>query len=57
MTKAESMELAFKNLPPQQYEGDKIVAKYNVEILRIPIKHCVLNSIELAWAGLKKVCA
>ena len=54
MTKAELMELAFKNLPPRQYAVDKLTAKYNVEILRIPIKHYVLNPIELAWAGLKK---
>ena len=37
MTKAELMELAFKNLPPRQYAVDKLAAKYNVEILRIPI--------------------
>ena len=54
MTKAELLELAFENLPPRQYVVDKVAAEYGVQILRIPIKHCVLNPIELSWAGLKK---
>ena len=54
MTKAELLELAFKNLPPREYVVDKIAAEYDTQILRIPIKHCVLNLIELAWASLKK---
>ena len=53
MTKTELMELAFKNLPPRLYAVDKLAVKYNVEIPRTLIKHCVLNPIELAWAGLK----
>jgi hypothetical protein len=27
--------------------------EYDVEIVRLPIRHCVLNPIELAWAQLK----
>ena len=27
--------------------------EYDVEIIRLPIKHCLLNPIELAWAQLK----
>ncbi|CAF2200339.1 unnamed protein product [Rotaria magnacalcarata] len=54
MTKAELMEVAFKNLPCRQYAMDNLAGKHYVEILRIPKKHCVLNPIELALAGLKK---
>ncbi|CAF2200357.1 unnamed protein product [Rotaria magnacalcarata] len=54
MTKAELMEVAFKSLPCRQYAVDNLAGKHDVEILRIPKKHCVLNPIELAWTGLKK---
>ena len=54
MTKAELLELAFKNLPPREYVVDKIAAEYDIQILRIFIKRCVLNPIQLAWASLKK---
>ena len=53
MTKPELMQLAFSQLPPKQYIVDKVANKYDIEIVRIPVKHCVLNPIELAWAGLK----
>ncbi|CAF3934653.1 unnamed protein product [Rotaria sp. Silwood1] len=36
-----------------QYIVDNVASKYNIEVVRIPVKHCVLNPIELAWAGLK----
>lgn len=32
---------------------DEAVNRFNVEILRLPVRHSVLNPIELAWAGLK----
>ncbi|CAF2118264.1 unnamed protein product [Rotaria magnacalcarata] len=53
MTKPELIQLAFSNLPPKEFIVDKVANKYNIEIVRIPIKHCVLNPVELAWAGLK----
>ena len=53
MTKFELIQLAFSQLPPIQYIVDEIVNKYDIEIVRIPVKHCVLNPIELGWAGLK----
>ena len=53
MTKFELIQLAFSKLPPKQYIVDKIVNKYDIEIVRIPVKLYVLNPIELAWAGLK----
>ena len=27
--------------------------EFNVEILRLPVRHCSLNPIEVVWAGLK----
>ena len=55
MRKAEILELAFEHLPPRQYVIDKISAQYSIQILRISIKHWVLNLIELAWASLKSM--
>ena len=47
------MELAFANVPPKRYVTNTIARAFDVEVLRLPIKHCVLNPIELAWAQLK----
>ena len=52
-TKAELLELAFQNLPPKKYLTDVAAAEFNIEIVRLPIKHCVLNPIELCWSQLK----
>ncbi|CAF1149687.1 unnamed protein product [Didymodactylos carnosus] len=46
MTKAELIELAFTHLSPKEYIADKIASKYDIEIVRIPVKHCVLNPID-----------
>ena len=32
---------------------DEAAKQFDVEILRLPVRHCVLNPIELAWAALK----
>ncbi|CAF4105460.1 unnamed protein product [Rotaria sordida] len=53
MTKAELMQLVFTHLPPNEFIVDKVASKYNIETVRIPVKHCVLNPIELGWASLK----
>ncbi|CAF1542680.1 unnamed protein product [Rotaria sordida] len=53
MTKVELMQLVFTHLPPKEFIVDKVATKYNIEIVRIPVKHCVSNPIELGWAGLK----
>ncbi|CAF1111372.1 unnamed protein product [Rotaria sordida] len=47
---AELLEIAMKNLPEKRYEIDEVAKNYNVDILRLPIKHCMLNPVELAWA-------
>ncbi|CAF4924644.1 unnamed protein product, partial [Rotaria sp. Silwood1] len=52
-TEAELLVLTFDNLPPKRYVADEAAKKYNGDILRLPVKHCMLNRIELAWAGLK----
>ncbi|CAF1086571.1 unnamed protein product [Didymodactylos carnosus] len=58
MTKAELLDVAYKNLPPKEYMADKAAMKHNVQLVRIPVKHCALNRIELVWASLKNfVCS
>ncbi len=63
-TKAELFVLALDNLPPKRYVIDEVAKKYDVNILRLvklfqkyfyslSVKHCMLNPIELTWAGLK----
>jgi hypothetical protein len=52
-SKAELLQLAFANVPPKRYVTNAIARAFDVEIFRLPIKHCVLNPIELAWAQLK----
>jgi hypothetical protein len=32
---------------------DEAAKRFDVEILRLPVRHSVLNPIELAWAGLQ----
>ncbi|CAF4267675.1 unnamed protein product [Rotaria sordida] len=51
MTKVELMQLVFTHLPPKEFIVDKVATKYNIEIVRIPVKHCVSNPIELGWAA------
>jgi hypothetical protein len=52
-TNAELLELAFEHLPPKEYMTNVAASEFNVEIIRLPIKHCMLNPIELAWSQLK----
>ena len=52
-SKAELLQLAFANVPPKRYVTNAIARAFDVEIFRLPIKHCVLNPTELAWAQLK----
>ncbi|CAF1023674.1 unnamed protein product [Rotaria sordida] len=51
MTKAELIQLVFTHLPPKEFIVDKVASKDNSEIFRIPVKHCVLNPIEVGWAA------
>ncbi|CAF1439244.1 unnamed protein product [Didymodactylos carnosus] len=47
-TKAELLELAVAYAPEKRLKVDEAAKEFRVEILRLPIKHCVLNPIELA---------
>ena len=48
------LELAFNSLPTKKYLTDVAAAEYQVEIVRLPLKHCILNPIELCWSQLKR---
>jgi hypothetical protein len=52
-TKAELLELADAYAPKKAFKTDVAAAKFDVDILRLPVRHCVLNPIELAWAEMK----
>ena len=53
LKKAELLEIAPANVPPRRYKTNAVANVSNVELIRLLIKHCVLNPIELAWAQLK----
>ena len=38
------------------YETDHIAKQYGHEVIRLPVAHCELNPIELAWAVVKDYC-
>ncbi|CAF2944414.1 unnamed protein product [Rotaria sp. Silwood2] len=47
LKKSELLEIALENKPV-----DEVAQEFNVEILWLPVRHCSLNPIEIAWAGL-----
>ena len=49
LKKSELLQLAFVNLPRKEYKVDLKAKTFDVKILRLAIKHCSLNPIELAW--------
>lgn len=49
LRKSEILQLAFDNLPPKEFRVDAMAEIFNIEILRLPIKHCSLNPMEFAW--------
>ncbi|CAF2733820.1 unnamed protein product [Rotaria sp. Silwood2] len=52
--KAQLFELAIANAPPKKFKADVVAAKFNVQLLRLPVKHSMLNPVELLWAQLKE---
>ena len=42
--------------PKAIYQTDKMAEKYGHEVVRLPVAHCELNPIELAWAVVKDYC-
>ncbi|CAF3922381.1 unnamed protein product [Rotaria sp. Silwood1] len=53
ISKAELLQLAYENLPKRKYKVDEEAKRYRINILRLPIRHCTLNPVELAWANMK----
>ena len=53
LKKAELLEIASANVPAKRYKTNAVANVSNVELVRLLIKHYVLNPIELAWAQLK----
>ena len=49
LKKSELLQLVFGNLPQKEYKVDLKAKMFDVEILRLPVKHSSLNPIELAW--------
>ena len=53
LKKAELLEIAPSNVSPKRYKTNVVANVSNVELVRLLIKHCIFNPIELAWAQLK----
>jgi hypothetical protein len=49
LKKSELLQLAFSNLPSKEFKVDVVAKQFDVEILRLPVKHCSLNPVEYAW--------
>ena len=49
LQKSELLQLAFVNLTRKEYKVDLKAKMFDVEISRLPIKHCSLSPIEFAW--------
>ena len=49
LQKSELHQLAFVNLPRKEYKVDLKAKMFDVELLKLAIKHYSLNPIELAW--------
>ena len=38
------------------YHTDEVAHRFGHEVVRLPIAHCELNPIELAWSVVKRHC-
>lgn len=47
------MQLVKQNRPVPLYLVDEVIHKHGHEVLHLPVAHCELNPIELAWASMK----
>ncbi|CAF2849109.1 unnamed protein product [Rotaria sp. Silwood2] len=50
---SELLELSYAFAPETKYIVDETVKQFYIEILRLPVRHCILNPIERCWAELK----
>lgn len=55
--KAELFRLIKACNPQPQYLTDVVAGEAGHEVLRLPVGHCELNSIELVWAKVKGFAA
>ncbi|CAF1638577.1 unnamed protein product, partial [Didymodactylos carnosus] len=53
MKNSELRDIAFSHVPRKEYLTNIAASEFDVEIIRLPIKHCCFNPIELCWAQLK----
>ena len=52
-TQVELYEIVKRNKPPIVYMTDVIAGEHGHQVLRTPVRHCILNPIELIWAQVK----
>ncbi|CAF2766409.1 unnamed protein product [Rotaria sp. Silwood2] len=53
-SKSELLELSYAYAPEKEYIVDETAKQFDIEIIRLPVRHCILNPIEICWAELKK---
>ncbi|CAF0790839.1 unnamed protein product [Rotaria sordida] len=53
-SKSELLELSYAYAPEKEYIVDETAKQFDIEIIRLPVRHCILNPIEMCWAELKK---
>ncbi|CAF4145912.1 unnamed protein product [Rotaria sp. Silwood2] len=53
LKKSELLEIASENKPRKKHKIDEVAQEFDVQIVRLPVRHCSLNPMELAWAALK----
>ncbi len=51
--KATLLELVKQHRPRPLYLTDEAIHEHGHRVLRLPVAHCELNPIELAWASVK----
>ena len=49
MKKSNLLQVAFENLPKKKFKVDVTANGFDVDILRLLVRHCSLNPIQLAW--------
>ena len=47
------LQLVRKHRPEPLYLTDEVIHEHEHQVLRLPVAHCELNPIELAWASVK----
>ncbi|CAF3206552.1 unnamed protein product [Rotaria sp. Silwood2] len=45
-SKSELLELSYASAPEKKYIVDETAKQFDIEILRLPVRHCILNAIE-----------